>query len=346
MSCKIVNATSPINIVPGGAISCSNKCKLIYKFNINGISSVNKGNYLSINLIDNNSSIIYSATTSRTACGTDGGGENKYSVGEIQIYSPSFHTYNGSHTDAEFILHLNSNTGPRNLLICIPIIESNNQTPSKAETQLEQIIKYIAPLEAETESGIIPGSSEFNLNEFIPKNTGYYSYTARVPLEPCSSDCTDLIVYDVINQNAAINLSTSILKTLNSIIIKTNFPIQTQDIYANYSYNEKGAIYGTDSNEIYIDCQPTGSSGEVLIDKSKENILNHFNFNILSNMNPSTYLKFTMTGTIIALIIGIIIVLAVILYVAKRIFYGKSPITDSLTNGGSRLINSINKKKN
>ena len=37
MSCNSVNATCPINIVPDGAIQCSNKCKLIYKFKTNGI---------------------------------------------------------------------------------------------------------------------------------------------------------------------------------------------------------------------------------------------------------------------------------------------------------------------
>ena len=355
MSCNSANATSPINIVPDGAIPCSNKCKLIYKFKTNGISATNQGDYLSIKPINSNSTIIYSGTTNRTSCGTTGGGENNYSIGEIQIYSPSVHTFNGSHTKAEFILHLNSNTGPRNLLICIPIVESNNQSSSKASSQLEKIIKYIAPLDIGIESGIIPGSSDFDLNEFIPKNAGYYSYTATVPLEPCSSSCTDLIVYDVVAHNAAINLSTSTLSTLDSIINQTTFPIRQKDADINYGYSETGAVYGTDSSEIYIDCQPTGSSGQVLIEESKDRLLNINNFNILNGMNPATYKKFTTVGTALCIIIGILIILWFIMSGAKRIFkIIKNP--DSITTpkitpisvggGGDTLLKSLYKRKN
>ena len=319
MSCNSANATCPINIVPAGAIACSNKCKLIYNFKTTGISATNHGNYLSIKPIDNGSSIIYSATTSKTSCSTSGGGENNYSIGEIQIYSPSIHTYNGKLADAEFILHFNSNTGPRNLLVCIPIIQSNNQSLSKAGSQLEKIIKYIAPLDQGDESGIIPGSSDFDLNEFIPKNAGYYSYTATVPMEPCSTSCTDLIVYDVVNQNAAINLPMLVLSTLAGAINKTSFPIKTRSQDANYAYNEKGAIYGTDTNEIYIDCQPTGSSGELLIGQPKDRLLNNINFNILDNMSQSTHKKLTDFGTGLSITIGVIVILALIVYGAKRI---------------------------
>ena len=68
MNCNSANATSPINIVPDGAIPCSNKCKLIYKFKTTGISATNQGDYLSIKPINANSTIIYSGTTNRTSC--------------------------------------------------------------------------------------------------------------------------------------------------------------------------------------------------------------------------------------------------------------------------------------
>ena len=229
-------------------------------------------------------------------------------------------------------------------MICIPIIQSNNQSLSKAGSQLEKIIKYIAPLDQGDESGIIPGSSDFDLNEFIPKNAGYYSYTATVPIEPCSTSCTDLIVYDIVNQNAAINLPMSALSTLAGAINKTAFPIKTRSQDANYAYNETGAIYGTDTNEIYIDCQPTGSSGELLIGQPKDRLLNNINFNILDNMSPSTYKKLKDLGTGLSITIGVIVILALIVYGTKRLLKireangSSASVAPSLSgkNGGSK----------
>ena len=58
---------------------------------------------------------------------------------------------------------------------------------------------------------------------------------------------------------------------------------KTEDL--GYAYNKKGAKYGTpDSDqEIYIDCKPTGSAGEVLIQENKSSILDGSSFNILDS---------------------------------------------------------------
>ena len=57
--------TSPIDITPTSR-TCSEKCKLTYKFKTNGLSGINKNDHILINPIDNGSSIYYTSTTSET----------------------------------------------------------------------------------------------------------------------------------------------------------------------------------------------------------------------------------------------------------------------------------------
>ena len=342
MSCE--TATSPINIIPTNT-TCYEKCKLTYKFKTGGISAKNESDHLSITPVDNGSTINYSATTSNTACGSsNGSGLHNYSIGEIKIYTPSFHTYNGQHVKGEFILHLNSITGPRNLLICIPIIETTHQSLSENAKQLTDIIKYMSPFQQGKESGIIADSNNFNLNNFIPKNVGYYSYTAKMPFEPCSNSCTDLIVYDIADVNSSIQLPTTAFDMLKEMIMESNFPIKSNDPDSHYAYNDKGATHGSDSagsDEIYIDCQPTGSSGEVLIDKTKDSILNSDSFNILNSMSLKTVTKLSSVVTAILLIFSIILILGVLIYGVNRFILTKksSGGTNTITLSSPRISN-------
>ena len=319
MSCEA--ATSPINIIPTNT-TCYEKCKFTYKFKTGGISAKNESDHLSITPVDNGSTINYYATTSNTVCGTGtGGGVHNYSVGEIKVFTPSLHTYNGQHVKGEFILHLNSITGPRNLLICIPIIETNNQSLSENAKQLNDIIKYMSPFQQGKESGLIPDSNNFDLNNFIPKNVGYYSYTAKMPFEPCANSCSDLIVYDVADINGSILLPSSTFDMLKEMIMENKFTIKENNDDSQYAYNNKGAIYGSDSagsDEIYIDCQPTGSSGEILIDKTKESILSGESFNILNGMSPETRKKLKDIATVLMLIFSIILILGLLIYIVNR----------------------------
>lgn len=337
MSCE--NATSPINIMPTN-ITCNEKCKLNYRFKTTGISAINQGLYLSILPVDNNSSITFSsATDTMTSC-SGGGGDNSYSIGEMRIYRKSLHTYNDTRADAELLLHLNSTTGPRNLVICIPIIQSDNAGLSTAGQQLTEIIEYITPFETGTDTGLIPGSEKFDLNKFIPKKAGYYSYTAKMPFEPCSNSCTDLLVYDMSTTNASITLTSSTFNKLNEIIHLTQYTIQPRTDDSQYAHNKNGATYGGDSDEIYIDCQPTGSSGEILIGEGKDTLLNENPFNLLKGMNPQTLAlikRMTAVIGLIALIIGIIgIILGLIYKFTKKGYFTNTPST----GGGLSNLNS------
>ena len=96
--------------------------------------------------------------------------------------------------------------------------------------------------------------SDFTLNDFVPKNP-FFSYTALLPYQPCVGNA-DYIVFGV--AKSACQISTDTLTKLKSIITANSYTIKTGPLLF---YNSKGpGLSGSD--EIYIDCQPTGASEE------------------------------------------------------------------------------------
>ena len=165
-----------------------------------------------------------------------------------------------------------------------------------------------------------------------------------MPFEPCSNSCTDLIVYDIADVNSSIQLPTTAFDMLKEMIMESNFPIKSNDPDSHYAYNDKGATHGSDSagsDEIYIDCQPTGSSGEVLIDKTKDSILNSDSFNILNSMSLKTVTKLSSVVTAILLIFSIILILGVLIYGVNRFILTKKYFggTNTITLSSPRISN-------
>ena len=194
MSCENQNATGPVNIMPT-TVPSNEKSKLTYNFKKDGVSAINKGNYLLIQPSDK-------STTSATYVSSDvgscnNGGKGDYAVDEIRIFNRSLHTYNYKQAAGELIISLNNIGGGRNLIISIPITTKNGTQP-KATEQLTTIIKRIQMIgNSAGEGGTIQGLN-FDLNKFIPMKKPFYSYTATLPYQPCTA-CTDYIVYDITN---------------------------------------------------------------------------------------------------------------------------------------------------
>lgn len=239
MSCS--TATAPIDISMSKITgNCDLKCSYSFNYNNSSCLATNRGNYISISY-DKSSSppVLYNTL--------------QFDVKEIRLYIPSLHSYNDSKKDGELIIVHTSNTGAIPLLVCIPI-QSNN-TSSTSALFFNKIIDTVAssaPSEDEATNVNIPN---FNLNLLVPKKP-FFSYSATEPYQPCSEK-VDYIVFGL-----SLDITPVSLKKLQSIIKSNPYDIKTGP---NLFYNEKGSTSrgrGAGSGDIYIDCQPVGSSDE------------------------------------------------------------------------------------
>ena len=237
MSCP--NATAPIDIsISNITGKCELKCS--YRFNYNNSSCVatNRGDYLTLSY-DKSSSppVFYNASG--------------YDVQEIRLYIPSLHSYNKSKTDGELIIVHSSNTGANPLLVCIPI--KSNNTSSVSALFFKTVVDTVAnsaPSDGESTTVSIP---KYNLTSLVPKKP-FFSYSATEPYQPCSSS-VEYIVYAPLN--ASLDMMPETLTKLQSIILSNPYDIKTGP---NLFFNEKGPGKGVLGDDIYIDCQPVGSS--------------------------------------------------------------------------------------
>lgn len=269
MSCP--NATSPIDINMNDVYGkCDLKCDYSFKYQQSACSATNRGDYISLSY-DNSSTppVIYNS--------------NKYEVREVRIYTPSLHSYSNSKADAELIIIHNSTSGSKPLLVCIPINKSNStSTSSQLFNAVISGVSTSAPVDDETAS---INFKNYNLSLIVPKKP-YFSYSASEPYQPCMTP-VDFVVFDPLN--ASLDINTEALNTLQKVIQKNMYDVKKG---VNLFYNDKGpSRYGSSgSDEIYIDCQPVGSSIEteaVIQDYSSGS--SEFNFKDFLN-NPITQL--------------------------------------------------------
>lgn len=238
MSCP--NATAPIDISMSKITGkCELKCSYSFKYNNSSCVATNRGDYISISY-DKSSSPPVTYNTSG------------YDVQEIRIYTPSLHSYNGSKSDGEFVIVHASNTGSIPLLVCIPIKSNTSQSVSALFlNKLVDTVSSNAPSEGESTTVNIPN---FNLGLFVPRKP-FFSYTATEPYQPCSEN-VNYIVFDLLQ--GSLDILPDTLTKLSSIIQSNPYDIKTGP---NLFLNEKGPRSGGEGGgDIYIDCQPVGSS--------------------------------------------------------------------------------------
>ena len=308
MSC--LNTTGPVNIDhPDDIIYCKETCKLSYNFKPTLVSVANKGNCLVIEPADKTSTPVTYSSTDTGDCRS--GGEGKYSVQEVRIYCASnpggsLHKYDRQRATGEIIIYLSNSIGSGNLIICIPIISTNGSLP-KATAQLTAIIQNsLSTVNSPNESiGPLRGV-ELKLNDFIPKNAGFYSYTATLPYPPCTN-CINYVVY---SPPDGIFLSQSTISSLTEIIQRLTTPIHSSD-QANigYAYNKTGATHSGETGDTFMDCQPVGEDGEVLISENKDG-----GASIISGLSPEARSQFKSAILIISIILLSIGFLCLILF--------------------------------
>jgi carbonic anhydrase len=238
MSCS--SSDAPIDISSSNSSGkCDLKCEYKFRYQTSSCIGKNMGDYISLSYDNTSSSSVTFNLIS-------------YVVKEVRIYHPSLHSFNGNKLDGEMVVVHTSNTGEMPLLVCIPIRILNSGSPSSVFfSNVIGTMSKNAP--AEGDSTTIK-MKNYNLNLIVPKKP-YYSYTGTEPYQPCSEK-VNYVVYDAsevyldITQNVYDNLK-KIIKE-NYYTVKSGIP---------FFYNPKGPNTAT-SEDIYIDCQPTGESEE------------------------------------------------------------------------------------
>ena len=152
------------------------------------------------------------------------------------------------------------------MLVCIPI--KSNNTSSESALFFQKLINTVAssaPSDGETTTVNVP---KFNLDLLVPKKP-FFAYSATEPFQPCSAD-VDYIVFSPLQ--ASLDIMPETLTKLETIIKSNSYDVKTGP---NLFYNEKGPLSGNVDGQIYIDCQPVGTSEEttdIIVDNGTTNI--------------------------------------------------------------------------
>jgi hypothetical protein len=205
----------------------------------------------------------------------------EYNVDHICIYFPSLHNFNNEQIPGEIIIYHNG-TNSTKLNVCIPLsIASGTSCPLLNNILNEVVSRQIV----DNYPHDLSLDVDYNINSFV-KYAPYYYYL---------DDRTHFIVYGL---SDGILITKQLWYSMTSIITEK----MTQLPYiSNLNYNEKGP-YNDGSDEIYIDCQPVDSDGNLLIDKYNKDF--YKNFNIGSDASNTSIIVISVLVAVILLFIA------------------------------------------
>lgn len=305
----------PINITqPSNPQTCSNKCNYQYDYNTSVFKIIDTVEHLSLKLVDNPQGTVFysSIATDIGSCSTYASGIHSYEVDKIQIYRPSIHKFDGNLVAGELLISHKNIIGGKNLIVCIPIL-STMPAISNASNLLKKIIKQ--------------QPTNINLNDVIPEEF-FYVYTADLIDAPYGHACTDFIVFPTTGAIGAPELLLSHVPMSN---INNNNEHPIQDLTQSM---KKPTHSSSDSdNNIYIDCQPTGSDGEILIEKQKDGLLDNLALTALSTVELTGDSLYNLGSNLLYSSLYIIILFIVIFGIIMIFQYLSSAI--NLPTGGS-----------
>jgi len=246
MSCP--NATAPIDITNNNASPCELKCNLSYNYPLTSVlTTSNRGEYLSLRVDkSDNTPVTFNA--------------DNYEVRDVRIYKPSLHTYGGSKADAEMIISHTNTSGGNNLLICVPIVVG--ASAADTSTLFDAILADVAKNANSVGKYTIINSPTFTLNKFIPMKP-FYSYNGSLPYSPCNGSY-NYVVFS--KEESNVYMSQNAFNVLNKLITSNKYSTTTKNKKGLF-YNDKGpsATQSVGGGDIYIECMPTGASGESLV---------------------------------------------------------------------------------
>jgi hypothetical protein len=234
----------------------------------------------------------------------------KYNVVEIVIFSSSSQLYNGSNSDGEMIILHSAVSGGPMLFVIIPI--SARGVASNASSILQNIVSAVSTNAPSQGNNTTQGINEFTLNDVIPMKQ-FYTYSPNGMMDVISFGIGD-----------AIYISSDTLNKLQQCITPTAEAFPSAELFINRDGPSTGDFGGSD---IYIDCQPTGSSEET------ENVVN---IKAPINNDISTNILAFLLNPVVMLILSSIIFVIVILIIYKGLKYisGDTGSPPNATSGG------------
>ena len=241
MSCP--NATAPIDIVKNNAGVCDKKCDIAFDYPNTSVVARNKGEYIRFSFDKSSTPPVFF-------------NKEKYEVQEMRLFQPSLHTFSGSRASGEIVIVHNNLGSSRTLLVCIPLV-----TEALKGAEVDALINQVAQ-----KANTFDSSTNINLNVFSLKNIvpskPYYFYTGTLPYSPCNG-VNDIIVFD---KDHAISITASSFINLKKIISASDYDVHKPK--NGFFHNQNGPSNFTGSamgDDIYFECNPTGSDGETLV---------------------------------------------------------------------------------
>jgi hypothetical protein len=263
-----IQCTAPINIVRNLQTEkiCKLKCSYQFNYTPTTLSIWNEGMFLCLGVDEvATPPVVYN--------------DDNYNVITAFLVAPGLHTYNGVAPAAELILwHMNT-TNTKQIFVCIPIKVSSTTTADCA-TFFDLIMNQVAQTAPADGQHTVYNNTSLTFNKFVPM-TPYHSYTGSSLLwmgileGKCYKGDDDGsnanwkfpdADYLVFHDDDAITMSPQAMAILKQVIPKP-LNITAVDEKLNPGgvfYNPNGPIVQSDG-QIYIDCQPTGADGEVLV---------------------------------------------------------------------------------
>lgn len=277
------NATAPINIVSNIAETCDLKCNYSKNYTTTSVSAENKGEY-----------IRYTFDATSTPPVTFNA--EQYNVSDMKLYYPSLHTYGGERCDGEIIITHTNVTQNSSLIVSVPIVAS-----STSEGVMDTLINQVSQRANSVGGTTIIGIPSFSLSNLVP-TAPFYNYVGTFPVFPCINS----VEYVVFDKGNAINIMKATLVKLKQIITPQTYVTHTNPNGLFYNKNGPSTGTGSDGDDIYIECKPTGSDGSVLVPQG----------NITSQ--PTDILSFLKNPWVSGLL-GVF-VLIILLFIFKKIF--------------------------
>lgn len=230
MSTTETTPPSPLNI-SGTNVNgtCDSKCAFNFNYSTTSLVATNNGIQISLQVDEQNIPPVTYNT-------------EQYKVAAIVIRSPSMLLYNGNQAPGEIEIMHEPVNGGNILFVFIPLYESTNSTT--ASNLITEIITNVASSAPSSGEQTTVNISNFTLQDIVP-NKPFYSFSFGN-------------IFSCIAYLKGISLTQTTLSTLSTIITAgPSSEIPQTELFLNESGpNQK--LSGND--EIYISCNPTGSS--------------------------------------------------------------------------------------
>jgi carbonic anhydrase len=249
-----MSRSAPLIIVKNtqGANICNLKCAYQFDYATTSLQIMNRGDYLLWKVDEvNTPPVTYN--------------DDLYNVLEARIYWKSLHAYltdsttTPVYTDAELIIQHVNRKNTKQLFVCVPITQSSTSTADSAMF-FDFIMTEVARTAPSKGQQTSYNKSTFSLDKFVPTKP-FYSYNGTFPWPP-ENGSFDYIVFD---KEDAITMSPNAYSMLQKVITAHEITaLSGGTAGVELFYNPNGPI-PPNAGEIYIDCQPTGDDGEILV---------------------------------------------------------------------------------